>query len=171
MEVLKREKNDKIFLLIRQLRQLICEIYVVSRRQVFNKKELAAALNQGRKSTYLDNFEQRYLSPLILRLFCRPSPQLLSLDMILAECKQFLDFLVMSKSILVNSGKSLDFVVSRIMKKYNCINNFVLIVCLQPASLLKVRLGHRYFLEISEIFSASNLIKNEALTQVFSCEF
>ena len=38
------------------------------------QEELAPAQNQGRKLIYLDNFEQKSLSHLILSFFSRPSP-------------------------------------------------------------------------------------------------
>ena len=50
------------------------EIYGISRNQLFNilKREPAPALNRGRKSIYLDTFEQRYLPRLIFSFFSQP---------------------------------------------------------------------------------------------------
>ena len=50
-------------------------------------KESALALNGGRKTIYIDNFNQRSLSRLILSFFYKTSLQLPTLDIILAECK------------------------------------------------------------------------------------
>ena len=49
---------------------------------------------------YLDKFKYRFLSRLILGFFCRPSPQLSILDMILADCKQLPNFPALRKSTL-----------------------------------------------------------------------
>ena len=43
----------------------------------------------------------------------------------------------------VNGAENLDFVISSAIKKCKCINNLMLILCLQRVTLLKVRLRHR----------------------------
>ena len=74
-DALKREKSDKVFL-CNDIAQIIRQMCGISRRQNFNIN-----LNRKRKSIYLNKFEQRALSRLTLSFFCRPSPQLPTLDM------------------------------------------------------------------------------------------
>ena len=75
-------------------------------------------------------------------------------------------------------------------KKWNSISDLMLMLYFQPATLLKKILRHRcfvsffsllfyykkdsgkdVFLRVLRFFSTCNFIKNEALTQTFSCEF
>ena len=72
----------------------------------------APALPQGRKSIYLEHFEQRPLSRLILIFVCKQSLQLPTLGMILTELKQLLQFPILSKSTPGNRRENLNFVIS-----------------------------------------------------------
>ena len=88
------------------------------------------------------------------------------LDAIMVECKPLPEFSVMIKSARRQCCKKLELYYKRCSKKGSCINSSMLILCLPPATLLKMKLRHRYF----RIFSACN-IKNETPTQFFLCEF
>ena len=70
------------------------------------------ALHQGGKPIYLEHFEQRPLSRLILIFVCKQSLQLPALDMILTELKQLPQFPILSKSTLGNRRENLNFVIS-----------------------------------------------------------
>ena len=63
------------------------------------------------------------------------------------------------------------FDLSGAIKKCKCINNLMLILPFQLATLLKTRLRHGCFLVSLLIFSACNFIKIETPAQVFSSEF
>ena len=52
------------------------------------------------------------------------------------ECKKLLDFPV--RAHCVNGSESLDLVISGAIKNCTCINNFMFMLCLQPATLLKL---------------------------------
>lgn len=100
--------------------QVISKTCGISKKQIFKIKE-----------TVLYNFEQRSWSSLILRFFCRPLPQPLTLDMILAEYKPFLDFSVMKRSNWVNCPKKLRFYYKWWNKKMQVYqNNLRLTLCL-----------------------------------------
>ena len=62
-------------------------------------------------------------------LFGRPSPKLLTVDMVLAECKQLTDFPVMSKTTLGKLCKIFDFSQKCRNKKCTYINDLMLILC------------------------------------------
>ena len=140
---------------------------VISRRQFFqHKKEPAPAVNWRQKSICLDNVKHRSLSYSDFEFFCRSS-----LDIWYDwQCKQTLDFSVWVKAHCGNDAECLDFVLSDPIKKCKCINHLMLILCFQHATLLKTRTQHRRLLQILQIFSVSNFIKNETLARVFSCE-
>ena len=59
---------------------------------------------------------------------------------------QTLGFSIMSKCTLCKWCKSLDFVISSGISKWNCIINLMLILCLRLATLFKTRLCQRCFL-------------------------
>ena len=65
--------------------------------------------------------------------------------MILAVNKQLLDFQVMGNSTLCKWCRNLGFCYQWHNKKCKCINDLMLILCLQPATLLKLRHRHRCF--------------------------
>ena len=69
IDMLKLEKENGKVVLCSGIGQVIREICGISRKQIFNKKEPAPALNQEKISIYLYNFEQRSLSHLILHFF------------------------------------------------------------------------------------------------------
>ena len=89
---------------------------------------------------------RRILSCLVLRFFHRSSPKLPRLDMISPQCKQVLDFLVMSKNKIHKWCKNLWFCCERCNIKCNCINDLMLMLCLQPAILLNIKFPHTCFL-------------------------
>ena len=68
MDTLKHEKSYRVSL-CDGMAQIRSEIGGTSRKQIFKIKDPAPALNRGRKSIYLDSFDQRSLSRLILRFF------------------------------------------------------------------------------------------------------
>ena len=68
--------NKNKFFLCKDIAQIFSIICGTSRRQI----NLSPALNWVEKAIYLDNFEQRFLSRLILSFFHRPPPQLLTLQ-------------------------------------------------------------------------------------------
>ena len=97
------------------------------------------------------------LSPMSHEFFCRPTPQLPTLNIVLnrmsgivfnycTECKQLPDFRFMSKRTLRKLCRKLGFYNKRSNKKCKCINSLVLILCLQPETILKTRLPQRCFL-------------------------
>lgn len=118
-----------------------------SRNQIFIIRVYTARLIQGKKSIYLYNSKQRSLSRLILRgFFCRSSSQLPISDMIMAEYKQLLDFSVVSNSTLSKWCKKFGVCYKWYNTKCRCNNNLTLILCLQPAALLKTKLWRRCYL-------------------------
>ena len=68
-------------------------------------KGAALAVSREIKSIYPGRFEKRLFSCLILSFSSRPSPQLSTLNDILAECKELADFPVMRKSTLSKGYK------------------------------------------------------------------
>lgn len=109
---------------------------VVSQEGKFStEKEPAPAQNWGNISICFYEFEQKSLSRFILSFFCRPLPQLHTLDMIFAECKQLLDFPIMSKSSLGKWWRKLGYCYRGV--KCKCISNLIFILCTKSATLLK----------------------------------
>ena len=91
--------------------------------------------------------------------------------MILAECKQLPKFPFKKvRARCVNDVENLYLVISGTVKKCQYINDFSLLPCLKPATLLKTTHRHRFFLVNCVKFLASNFIKNETAAQLFSCE-
>ena len=93
----------------------------ISRRQVSNIKKTALVLEWGRKFIYLENFEQRSLSCLILTITTTPDIRYkigrmqriteLSSNSVIPHC--------------VNGAESLDFVVSGAVKKCKYFNHLM----------------------------------------------
>ena len=77
------------------------------------------------------------------------SPRLLKLDKNFTECKQLPDFPIMSKSKLRQWFRKLGFCYKQRSK---CTNNLVLVLCLQPPTLLKTRPRHRCLCEFCKVF-------------------
>ena len=157
MDALKCEKvNEEVSHCndIVQRKRKICGIW---RRQIFNiKKNL---LNQGRKLIYLGGFERRSLSRKILNFFRRPSPQLTTFDMTLAELKQLKEFPVMSKNTLCKWSRKIRFCISDAIKKCKGIKKLLLMLCTGVS------------LWILRLLSVWNFVNNGNLAKVFSCEF
>ena len=125
-----------------------------------NNKHPTPVLNHGRKHIYLDQFELRTLFRFVLSVFHRPTQQLPTLDM-LVECKQWLDFPIMSYSTLPKWWRKLEFCYKR------SIINDLLILSLQLTT-LKTRLWQRRFLvNFANFFNLQLYEKRQAL----SCEF
>ena len=105
------------------------------------------------------------LSRLNLSLFRRPSSQILTFNMILAEHKQLLDFSVMHKSTLSKLSGNYGFLNKRCNNKTcNCINNLMLILWSGFAILGS---GTGVFLKFFPIFADRIFIKSK----MFSFEF
>ena len=131
------------------LAQRKSEICGISWRQIFNIKK--SLLHRGRISIYLDNFQQRSLSRLILRwfFFCGSSLQLSTFDIILAECKQLTMSPLITKNTLWKWWRKLRFCIS----------------CIIIKPLVYQQFGD------DVVPSACNFIKNTSLAQLFTCEF
>ena len=99
MDALKGKKvNDKIFH-CNDVAQIIIEICGISRKQIFNKRELAPVLSRRRNSIYLDEFEQRSLSSLILNSLQNIAT---TQDMILEDANNYRTFQLRVRSNCVN---------------------------------------------------------------------
>lgn len=132
VDSLKHEKQNQNVFHSRSLTQRKGEFCSISRTQIFHSKEnYAPTLNRGIKSIYPDEFEQRFLSRLILSFFRWTSAQLITLDIILVEWKQFQDLLVMSKNALHKWSRKLGFCISSTINRCQCVFNLVLILCLK----------------------------------------
>ena len=77
-------ENGKIFH-CNDIGQVMSEICGISRKHFFTHKKAFPSSKTGRKSIYFENFEERSLSCWILSFYRRPSPQLRTLGVILAE--------------------------------------------------------------------------------------
>ena len=108
---------------------------------------------------------------IIKKIVCKQSPQLPTKDTILEECRQLANFPVMSRSTERNVVERTWVFLQTVQKRSKCINDLILTLCIQPATLLKTRLWHWYFLVNFEDFSACNFIKSETHKQMFSCKF
>ena len=90
MDALKLEKKDKVFL-CNNIAQITSEIFVISSRQIFDIKKPRSSFKSRKKIrlplTTWNKYPRLFWFCVFLR---RPSPQLPTLDMILAECKQSL---------------------------------------------------------------------------------
>ena len=71
----------------------------------------------------------------------------------------------------VNGAKRLDFVKGRRMRTCRCINDLMLMLCLQQATLLKKRVYHRFFFKKFVIFLAYKILRNYTPEQLFLCKF
>ena len=70
VDALKREKESQNVFHSSGLTQRKGEFCGISRTQIFHRKEdSASAVNRGIKSVYLEKFQQRFLSRLILSFF------------------------------------------------------------------------------------------------------
>ena len=91
--------------------------------------------------------------------------------MVLVERKQLSDFPILNKNTLFKWLKNLGFCHGGAMQKCKSINTLVLILCLHPATLLKTRLRHRWFLcEFCEFLQSVSLLRARLFNK-FSCEF
>ena len=73
----------------------------------------------------------------------------------------------------VNGAEKLEFVISGAIRKCNCINNLMLMLCLQHATLLKMRLRHKRFhvnFFLKKKIQTASFLKNETPALLFSCE-
>ena len=92
------------------------------------QKSLLRCIKYARIWVFIDPYFLMFyalLSYLILSFFLRPSSQLPTLDMILAECKQLPNFAVMSKSTLSKWSRKLGFCYKRCSKKMRAQQQFV----------------------------------------------
>ena len=113
--------------------QIINKISHISHMKAIfsHKKEATSTLNQGRKPIYLQDFDQRSLSCLIIQFFYKTW---IFIDMILAECKQLPNFPVMSMSTMHKWCRKLGLFYMQYNKTFECVNNFLSMLCLRLAS-------------------------------------
>ena len=130
-------KKKRLF--CNDIAQIIREICGISRKQIFNIKK---HLNWVRKSIYLDNFEQRSLTQLMLNFFVGHYHNSWLWIWYWQNAYNYRTFQLWVRAQCINVAKSLDFVISGAIRKCKRIKNLMLILCLPPAILLKTTLAN-----------------------------